>query len=351
MTKQKKQKKTQIIKADKIPFIYGSALKAYESKNKPFSNAKDIIYENENSSRIFENNGKELEEASIVKLLNYIENIDVDEINKNLPQRYNLTQDNNSAAINGNMDSKTFLMPIQFVHNITGVGLIVIGKVISGQLQNSDKIDILGMKTLESKISLEANKANKSNKSGKGKSGKQKLSTKDMADSVEHLMDNEQIVSGHVSSLKLFNKPIKYSIARDYLGINISLSTSDIRIKDIKRGMVICKQSENAKTENEMIRAAFRFYCKMTLFNVDYQGIGRSTPIHSGFKPLFYFLTSDITGEIDLPQQVNDVMMPGDTIENVKVTLMNSALVWKGLEFIVRESNHTIGVGTITSVG
>ena len=321
-------------------------MKAYKSKDDTFNNGKEIIYNSSDndSSKIFDNNGKDLEQVSIVKLLNYIENIDIKKINENLPTRYRLTtnsDNSNDNNVSNSYNCNTFLMPIQFVHNITGVGLIVIGKVISGQLQNGDKIDLLGMTTLETKINSETSKQSKfNNNNNKGKNqnknknnNKQKMGTKEIADSIENLIDNEQIISGHVSSLKLFNKPIKYSIARDYLGINISLSNSDIKIKDIKRGMVVCKQQQQVQSHNsEIVRATFRFYCKFTLFNVDYQGIGRTTPIHSGFKPLFYFLTNDITGEIDLPQESNDVMMPGDTLNNVKVTLMNSAVAWEGLD-------------------
>ncbi|ETO24155.1 translation elongation factor Tu [Reticulomyxa filosa] len=237
-----------------------------------------------------------------------------------------------------NEENKDFVMPIQIVYNLTGVGIAVIGKVLQGSVETQENVELYGAWKKPSTTTAKDQAKLKSKSSGL-QSAQQKP------------------LNGSVGSLKLFGKSIKCGLPRDYLGV--ALHSNNITTKNVRRGMTVIlkrktqkKGSDGDSDDNpvEHWKHTWSWTCQLTL--LDEQLGGRRTPIQSGFMPTFYFLTTEVTGTVDLldvsgSKDPNLMLSPGDTSTRVQVTLLESCVVWKGLTFVVRERGQTIGYGTI----
>jgi len=121
-------------------------------------------------------------------------------------------------------------------------------------------------------------------------------------------------------------------------GEKVGVLLRGIRREDIERGQVLA--------ESGSIKAHTIF--KSVVYILSKEEGGRSTPFLKGYRPQFYFRTTDITGTIELPEGV-EMVMPGDNIQ-MTVTLINPIAMYDGLRFAIREDQHTVGVGVVTKV-
>jgi elongation factor Tu len=108
--------------------------------------------------------------------------------------------------------------------------------------------------------------------------------------------------------------------------------------ESIKRGMVICKPGS--------VKPHKKFKCEVYVLGKD-EG-GRHTPFFNGYRPQFYFRTTDVTGDVNLPEGV-EMVMPGDNV-SLEVNLINPIAMEKGLRFAIREGGRTVGAGQVTEI-
>jgi len=183
-----------------------------------------------------------------------------------------------------------FLMPVEDVFSITGRGTVATGRIERGVINSGDPVEIIGM-------------------------GAEKLTST-------------------VTGIEMFRKILN----RGEAGDNAGLLLRGIEKTDIKRGMVICKPgSVTPHTE-------FKGEC----YILSKEEGGRHTPFFNKYRPQFYFRTTDVTGEITLPEGT-EMVMPGDNI-TINVTLINEIALEKGLRFAMREGGRTIGAGQVTEI-
>lgn len=183
-----------------------------------------------------------------------------------------------------------FLMPVEDVFSITGRGTVATGRIERGVINSGEPVEIIGM-------------------------GAEKLTST-------------------VTGIEMFRKILN----RGEAGDNAGLLLRGIEKTDIKRGMVICKAgSVTPHTE-------FKGEC----YILSKEEGGRHTPFFNKYRPQFYFRTTDVTGEITLPEGT-EMVMPGDNI-TINVTLINEIALEKGLRFAMREGGRTIGAGQVTEI-
>jgi elongation factor Tu len=185
---------------------------------------------------------------------------------------------------------KPFLMPIEDVFSITGRGTVATGRIERGIINTGDAVDIIGM----------------------GAEG----------------------LKSTVTGVEMFRKILD----RGEAGDNAGLLLRGIAKEDIKRGMVICKPGS--------VKPHTKF--KAELYVLSKEEGGRHTPFFNGYRPQFYFRTTDVTGAITLPAGV-EMVMPGDNI-SVEVELINSIAMEQGLRFAIREGGRTVGAGQVTEI-
>ena len=125
---------------------------------------------------------------------------------------------------------------------------------------------------------------------------------------------------------------------RGEAGDNAGLLLRGVEKDDIKRGMVICAPGS--------VKPHMKFKCEVYVLSKD-EG-GRHTPFFKGYRPQFYFRTTDVTGECQLPAGV-EMVMPGDNI-GLEVTLLSPIAMEKGLRFAIREGGRTVGAGQVTEI-
>jgi elongation factor Tu len=183
-----------------------------------------------------------------------------------------------------------FLMPVEDVFSITGRGTVATGRIESGVINSSDPVDIIGM-------------------------GAEKL---------------KSVVTG----VEMFRKILD----RGEAGDNVGLLLRGIDKNEIRRGMVI------AKPGSVTPHAKF----KAEVYILKKEEGGRHTPFHNKYRPQFYFRTTDVTGEIILPDGV-EMVMPGDNL-TIEVELHNEIAMNKGLRFAIREGGRTVGAGQVTEL-
>lgn len=183
-----------------------------------------------------------------------------------------------------------FLMPIEDVFTITGRGTVATGRIESGVVNSGDPIDIIGM-------------------------GAEKLSST-------------------VTGIEMFRKILDRGEAGDNAGILLR----GIEKTDIKRGMVIAKPG--SVTPHKKFKAEVYILKK--------EEGGRHTPFHNKYRPQFYIRTTDVTGEISLPEGT-EMVMPGDNL-TITVELINTVAISKGVRFAVREGGRTVGAGQVTEI-
>ncbi len=185
---------------------------------------------------------------------------------------------------------KDFLMPIEDVFSITGRGTVATGRIETGVINSGDPVEIIGM-------------------------GAQKL---------------KSVVTG----VEMFRKILD----RGEAGDNTGLLLRGIDKNEITRGMVICRPGS--------VKPHMKF--KAEVYVLKKEEGGRHTPFHNKYRPQFFFRTTDVTGEIYLPEGV-DMCMPGDNL-TVTVHLIAEVAMSKGLRFAIREGGRTVGAGQVTEI-
>ena len=183
-----------------------------------------------------------------------------------------------------------FLMPVEDVFSISGRGTVATGRVERGTVKISDTVEIVG------------------------------------------LMDKPK--STVVTGVEMFHKQMDYAQAGD----NIGALLRGIQRTEIERGQVLAKPgSIHPHT-----------HCIGQVYVLTKEEGGRHTPFFNGYRPQFYFRTTDVTGNIKLPEGV-EMVMPGDNIE-MEVTLITPIAIEAGLRFAIREGGRTVGSGAVISV-
>lgn len=184
---------------------------------------------------------------------------------------------------------KPFLMPVEDVFTITGRGTVATGRVERGSVKVQDKVEIVGIRA-----------------------------TKDSV----------------VTGIEMFRKSLDFAQAGDNAGILLR----GIERKDIERGQVIAKPGS--------ITPHTEFTAEIYVLKKE-EG-GRHTPFFNGYRPQFYFRTTDVTGTIDLPKGV-EMVMPGDNI-SITVKLIAPIAAEQGLRFAIREGGRTVGSGVVAKI-
>ena len=185
---------------------------------------------------------------------------------------------------------KPFLMPVEDVFSITGRGTVATGRIETGIVNTGDPIDIIGL-------------------------GAHKL---------------KSVCTG----VEMFRKILDEGQAGDNAGLLLRGIDKD----EIRRGMVIAKPGS--------ITPHTKFKAEVYILKKE-EG-GRHTPFHDNYRPQFYFRTTDVTGEIMLPDGV-EMVMPGDNL-TIEVQLIAEVAMDKGLRFAIREGGRTVGAGQVTEI-
>jgi len=188
---------------------------------------------------------------------------------------------------------KPFLMPVEDVFSITGRGTVATGRIERGVINTSETVQIIGM-----------------------------------------MKDGEKPLTSTVTGVEMFRKILD----RGEAGDNAGLLLRGIEKDQIHRGMVICKP--------DSVKPHKKFKCEVYVLGKD-EG-GRHTPFFNGYRPQFYFRTTDVTGDVKLPEGV-EMVMPGDNV-SLETTLINTIAMEKGLRFAIREGGRTVGAGQVTEI-
>lgn len=184
---------------------------------------------------------------------------------------------------------KPFLMPIEDVFSITGRGTVVTGRIERGRIKVGDSVEIVGFGETKSTV---------------------------------------------VTGVEMFRKVLDYGEAGD----NVGLLLRGIEKDEVWRGMVVAEPGS--------ITPHKKFQCQVYVLSKE-EG-GRHTPFFTGYRPQFYFRTTDVTGTIKLPEGV-DMVMPGDNVE-FEVELIDTIAMEEGLRFAIREGGKTVGAGVVTKI-
>ncbi len=188
------------------------------------------------------------------------------------------------------MSDKPFLMPVEDVFSISGRGTVATGRVERGVLKMADEVEIIGL-TEERKKTV-------------------------------------------ITGIEMFHKMMDEAQAGD----NIGALLRGIQKNEVERGQVLCKPG-TIHPHTEFIGQVYVLTEK--------EG-GRQKPFFSGYRPQFYFRTTDVTGTIKLPEGV-DMCRPGDNV-NMDVTLITPIAIEVGLRFAIREGGRTVGSGVVTEI-
>jgi len=188
------------------------------------------------------------------------------------------------------LTDQPFLMPVEDVFSITGRGTVATGRIERGVINVGDAVDIIGM-------------------------------------GAENLKST-------VTGVEMFRKLLD----RGEAGDNAGLLLRGIEKTDIKRGMVIIAPGS--------VKPHMKF--KAEVYVLSKEEGGRHTPFFNKYRPQFYFRTTDVTGEIMLPEGT-EMVMPGDNV-TITVELINPIAMEKGLKFAIREGGRTVGAGQVTEI-
>jgi elongation factor Tu len=184
---------------------------------------------------------------------------------------------------------KPFLMPVEDVFSISGRGTVVTGRIERGVIKVGEEIEIVGIR---------------------------------------------DTVKTTVTGVEMFRKLLDQGQAGDNAGLLLRGTKRD----DVQRGQVLCKPGS--------IKPHTEFEGEVYVLSKD-EG-GRHTPFFNGYRPQFYFRTTDITGACELPEGV-EMVMPGDNVKMV-VTLINPVAMDEGLRFAIREGGRTVGAGVVSKI-
>ena len=185
---------------------------------------------------------------------------------------------------------KPFLMPVEDTHSITGRGTVVTGRVERGQVRVNDEVEIVGL-----------------------------------ADAARKTV---------VTGVEMFKKTMDVAMAGD----NIGCLLRGVDKNDVERGQVLAKPGS--------INPHTKFDAEVYVLTKD-EG-GRHTPFLPGYRPQFYFRTTDVTGVVQLPQDV-ELVMPGDNVK-MSIELISPIAMEQGLRFAIREGGRTVGAGVVTAI-
>ena len=185
---------------------------------------------------------------------------------------------------------KDFLMPVEDVFSITGRGTVATGRIERGIINSGEPVEIIGM----------------------GAEG----------------------LKSTVTGVEMFRKILD----RGEAGDNVGLLLRGIEKAQIKRGMIICKPGT--------VKPHSHF--KAEVYVLSKEEGGRHTPFFNRYRPQFYLRTTDVTGEITLPANV-EMVMPGDNV-TIEVNLLSTVALEKGLRFAIREGGRTVGAGQVTEI-
>jgi elongation factor Tu len=183
---------------------------------------------------------------------------------------------------------KPFLMPIEDVFNIKGRGTVVTGKVERGVVKMGEEVEIIGIRDIQKSV---------------------------------------------VTGIEMFQKTLDEGRA----GENVGVLLRGIKREDVERGQVLAAPKS--------IKPHAKFEAEVYILTKE-EG-GRKTPFFSGYRPQFYFRTTDITGSITLSGA--EMVMPGDNIK-VAVELINNVAMEENLRFAIREGGRTVGAGVVTKI-
>lgn len=184
---------------------------------------------------------------------------------------------------------KPFLMPIEDVFSIKGRGTVATGRIEQGKVNVNEEVEIVGIK------------------------------------------DTTKTV---VTGVEMFKKMLDEGQAGDNVGVLLR----GVERTDIERGQVLAKPGS--------VKPHTEFDAEIYVLKKD-EG-GRHTPFFKGYKPQFYFRTTDVTGEVELPEGT-EMVMPGDNI-SIKVKLLAPIAMDEGLRFAIREGGKTVGAGVVTKI-
>ncbi len=188
------------------------------------------------------------------------------------------------------LTDKDFLMPVEDVFSITGRGTVATGRSERGVTNTGDPVDIIGMGAEDMKSTI--------------------------------------------TGVEMFRKILD----RGEAGDNVGLLLRGIEKADIKRGMIICKPGS--------VKPHAHF--KAEVYVLSKEEGGRHTPFFNKYRPQFYLRTTDVTGEIMLPADI-EMVMPGDNV-TIEVNLINKVALEPGLRFAIREGGRTVGAGQVTEI-
>ena len=184
---------------------------------------------------------------------------------------------------------KPFLMPIEDIFSISGRGTVVTGRVERGKVKVGEEIEIVGFGETRKRV---------------------------------------------VTGVEMFRKLLDEGIAGDNVGVLLRGTDKD----DVERGMVLAK----AGTITPHTK------CKAQIYVLAKEEGGRHTPFFTGYRPQFYFQTTDVTGTVKLPSGV-EMVMPGDSVD-LEINLITNVAMEKGQRFAIREGGRTVGAGTVTEI-
>jgi len=184
---------------------------------------------------------------------------------------------------------KPFLMPIEDIFSISGRGTVVTGRVERGKVVTGEEVEIVGIRDTFKRV---------------------------------------------VTGVEMFRKMLDEGQAGDNVGLLLRGTDKD----DVERGQVVAKAGS--------ITPHTKFKSEVYILNKE-EG-GRHTPFFTGYRPQFYFRTTDVTGDVDLPEGT-EMVMPGDNV-GLQATLITPIAMEKGLRFAIREGGRTVGAGTITEI-
>ncbi|MAF97384.1 MAG: elongation factor Tu [Micavibrio sp.] len=185
---------------------------------------------------------------------------------------------------------KDFLMPVEDVFSISGRGTVATGRIESGVINVGDEIEIVGIRETQKTT---------------------------------------------ITGVEMFRKLLD----RGEAGDNIGALLRGTKREDIERGQVLCKPGS--------ITPHTKFVAEAYILSKD-EG-GRHTPFFTNYRPQFYFRTTDVTGECSLPEGT-EMVMPGDNINNLEVTLIAPIAMSEGLRFAIREGGRTVGAGVVSKI-
>jgi len=182
-----------------------------------------------------------------------------------------------------------FLMPIEDIFTISGRGTVVTGRVDRGKVKVGEEVEIVGFGETRKRV---------------------------------------------VTGVEMFRKLLDEGMAGDNIGVLLRGTEKT----EVERGMVLAKPGSITPHRR----------CKAAIYALKKEEGGRHTPFFTGYRPQFYFRTTDVTGSVKLPQGV-EMVMPGDNV-NLEIGLITDVAMEKGLRFAIREGGRTVGAGSVTEI-